>query len=92
MESPAALDMLLRGVLRERFNSANSGGGWCVKTHARTSRGECSEQRNRILYKQCAKIAIFDTITIVEKWLHRSHPKNECIENVDLNDKTHLQK
>lgn len=32
MESPAALDV----GLRERFNSANSGGGWCVKTHTRT--------------------------------------------------------
>lgn len=52
MESPAALDV----GLRERFHSANSGGGWCVKTHthART-REPCSEQRNRILYKQCAK-------------------------------------
>lgn len=47
MESPAALDVVLRGVLRERFNIANSGGGWCVKTRVHTHTrepGECSEQ------------------------------------------------
>lgn len=82
MKSSAALDV---GLSTEYFKCANSGGGWCVKTHTRTQ----AQTRGSQASAQSSETGYCINSVQNSNFLH-NHNRGahilEMIEKIDLSD------